>query len=192
MSPREQAKLELERYLAYFPEEAAVLSALIQQLRTDPEDVFNRKNMRGHITTSAFVLDTAARKALLIHHKLYNRWLQPGGHYEGLEALWQSALREVIEETGAQNPELHPWTKLHSAPFDIDSHSIAEQPKKNEGEHVHHDYVYLISADSTLPLVPQEEEVFDAKWVDIDQLHALQDKRLNRICEKLSAKRIIV
>jgi 8-oxo-dGTP pyrophosphatase MutT (NUDIX family) len=188
---RNQATRELDLYVTIFPEEKGALAALALQLETDTEDVFDRKNMRGHLTTSAFVIDVSARKVLLIHHKLYDRWLQPGGHYEGFVALWQSALREVVEETGVQSPSRHAWTMFHGIPFDIDSHAIAPQLKKKEGGHLHHDYVYLVTADSTLPLIPQEEEVFDAKWVTLDHMNALQDARLGRILQKLTQQKII-
>jgi 8-oxo-dGTP pyrophosphatase MutT (NUDIX family) len=188
---RTHTKQDLARYLEQFPTEAASLSMLHAQLETDTADVFDRKNMRGHVTTSAFVLDGAAAKVLLIHHKLYNRWLQPGGHFEGANPLWQSALREVVEETGVQRPQLHAWCQAQQVPLDIDSHAIAAQPKKNEGTHVHHDFVYLVTADSYLPLVPQEEEVFAAKWVSLAEIAELRNVRFDRIMQKLKAEKII-
>ncbi|MQR01064.1 NUDIX hydrolase [Glaciimonas soli] len=194
MTLRKQAEQEFARYLQHFPAEKEGLTALASQLETDTADVVDRKNMRGHITTSAFVIDLAASPtplALLIHHKLYALWLQPGGHYEGTVPLWQSALRETEEETGAQNVQLHPWFDLHKAPFDIDSHAIAAQPKKNEGPHIHHDFVYLLTADSTLPLTAQEEEVFDAKWFPLSELGNHNDVRFKRILHKMRQQNIV-
>lgn len=147
--------------------------------------------MVGHITTSAFVIDVLAGKVLLIHHKLYDKWLQPGGHYEGLVALWLSALREVTEETGAKFVELHNWTMNRNCPFDIDTHSIAAQPKKGEGDHFHHDFVYLVEGDSAEPLVPQEEEVFGAKWEPLEIILTLPGTRFKRIAQKLVQMAII-
>ena len=184
---RNEASIALSLYLQRFPGEQAAMTALADQLATDPLDVFDRKNMRGHITTSAFVIDVAASKMLLIHHKLYDRWLQPGGHFDGGELLWQSALREVAEETGALQAQLHVWSGAVACPFDIDTHDIGPQPKKEEGAHFHHDYVYLVEVDSALPLTPQTSEVFDAKWESLALLDSLPWPRFVRIAAKLRA-----
>lgn len=191
MSVRNEAAKSLERYLAIFPEEKRAMKALALQLETDKKDVFDRKNMVGHITTSAFVIDVLAGKVLLIHHKLYDKWLQPGGHYEGMVALWLSALREVAEETGAKYSELHNWTMNRNCPFDIDTHPIAAQLKKCEDEHFHHDFVYLVEGDSAQPLVPQKSEVFDAKWEPLEIILTLPGTRFARIARKLVQMAII-
>jgi len=89
----------LRRYTACYPVEAGALHSLQEQLLSDV-GIFRRTNMRGHITTSALVLDVTRHQALLIHPLVYDVWLQPGGHYELPGSLWQSACREVAEETG--------------------------------------------------------------------------------------------
>jgi len=191
IGPKTEARDALARYLERFPEERAALARLIAQLTTDKGDVFDRRNMLGHITTSALVLDVKAGKVLLIDHIGLQRWLQPGGHYEGLVALWLSALREVAEETGAQDAELHIWTMVANCPFDIDTHDIPANLAKCEGDHLHHDYVYLVTADSTKPLIPQEEEVNDAKWEPVSILWSLPGERFKRICRKLVKQAIV-
>ena len=37
----------------------------------------------GHLTGSAFVVDSSAERALLLFHTKLQRWLQPGGHADG-------------------------------------------------------------------------------------------------------------
>src|SRR6188768_1998011 len=54
----------------------------------------------SHPTGSAAVLDPNARKVLLVHHDKTGLWLFPGGHVEDGEAPWDTAVREVLEETG--------------------------------------------------------------------------------------------
>ena len=181
---RTHVRLELSRYLALFPTEIDAVAPVVDQIDNDPADVLNRSNMRGHVTTSAFVFDESSMKALLIHHRTYNRWLPPGGHYEDGH-LWTSALREAVEETGVHNPQLHDWSVLESCPVDIDSHPIAARPAKGEQAHVHHDFAYLVSADSRMPLSAQLEEVLDARWVSLAVLEQLGDARLSRIVGKL-------
>jgi 8-oxo-dGTP pyrophosphatase MutT (NUDIX family) len=47
---------------------------------------------------SCFVIDDD--KILLIYHKKFDKYIQPGGHIEGDEEPYQTAIREVFEETG--------------------------------------------------------------------------------------------
>jgi 8-oxo-dGTP pyrophosphatase MutT (NUDIX family) len=176
---------QLANYLIHFPEEAASLTSLSGQFAQSKGDIFSRANMQGHITTSAFVLNAAATHVLLIHHKVIGRWLQPGGHYEPAASLAASAAREVEEETGLRKFELHPWCVQTDAPFDIDSHAIAANPKKDEGAHVHHDYIYLFRAVGDDALTPQLEEVNAVKWLDLDSLPTLGSKRFERMSKKL-------
>jgi len=50
------------------------------------------------ITVTVFVCQD--RRVLLLHHKGHDLWVPPGGHLEANEDLNQTALREVLEETG--------------------------------------------------------------------------------------------
>ncbi|MFY7864670.1 NUDIX hydrolase [Roseateles sp.] len=192
-SLRSQAQQVLNAYLQQrFPQEAARLQALAQQLAEDAQDPFCRSNLRGHVTTSAVVLDPAAQQMLLIHHKTLDRWLQPGGHFEANDAadpLLASALREAHEETGVSQLLPHPeWRDPATGlalPFDIDSHAIPANPRKQEGPHWHHDYAYLLLADSVQGLSPQISEVHAAAWVPLSELALLPDQRMRVLGEKL-------
>lgn len=188
---RNEAKQELAKYVLVFPDQKSNIAALAAQLESDFADVFDRKNMVGHITTTAFVVDVRAKKVLLIHHKLYDRWLSPGGHHEGVMTTRESAVREVEEETGVEDAEIHSWFDAAGCPWDIDTHAIGAQPAKAEGEHVHHDFIYLVTADSTKPLTPQKSEVFGAKWVTLPELREIGDPRLTRMADKLERFGII-
>lgn len=163
----QSARLVLARYLEQFPLERDALSAMYSQLEEEGLGTLVRSTMRGHLTTSALVVDPAVEKVLLIHHKAYNQWLPPGGHYEFLKAassLWESAEREVFEETAAR-AFLHAWCASKGIPLDIDTHPIPANASKNEGPHFHHDLTYLAVASSETWVKPQEEEVNDAVWV---------------------------
>lgn len=184
----------LRAYLGQrFPDEGARLQALTQQLFDAAGDIFCRSNMRGHITTSALLVDADAGQVLLIHHKTLDRWLQPGGHFEASDAvdpLLASAMREAAEETGVSELRPHPqWLAADSGlalPFDIDSHPIPANPRKQEGAHWHHDYVYLLLADSAQGLNPQIAEVHAAAWVPLAHLATLPDARMRLLGEKLA------
>lgn len=46
------------------------------------------------------VTRSTPKKVLLVHHKKYNKWIQPGGHVEQFENPGEAAIRETKEETG--------------------------------------------------------------------------------------------
>jgi 8-oxo-dGTP pyrophosphatase MutT (NUDIX family) len=181
---RAHAQAELQKYIASFPAETTDLQAIADQLADTSADPFSRANMQGHITTSGLVYDGAADKVLLIHHRTLNRWLQPGGHHEGLDRLDMSAAREVEEETGV-NVRSPNALNLDAPLIDIDSHAIPANPAKGEGAHVHHDFLYLFRGDATAPLSPQWEEVQGVRWVAREALLALPSARFERLVSKL-------
>lgn len=54
-----------------------------------------------HSTASVWIVtNSVPKKVLLVHHKKYNKWIQPGGHIEKFENPVECAIREVKEETG--------------------------------------------------------------------------------------------
>jgi 8-oxo-dGTP pyrophosphatase MutT (NUDIX family) len=180
--PFRDAREALKRYAVRHPEEAGALHPLQEQLQGDA-DIFHRTNMRGHITTSALVLDATLRHVLLIHHRAFDAWLQPGGHYELPGSLWQSAAREVAEETGLH--AVKPFRALDAfTPLDIETHAIPARASKGEGAHRHHDFAYLAVAQSDTPFVPQLDEVIAARWAALEELAAAPLARTRRLAAK--------
>ena len=53
-----------------------------------------------HFCASAYIIDPNTKKILLVKHKKYGKWVQPGGHIEHNEFPEEAAVREVFEETG--------------------------------------------------------------------------------------------
>lgn len=178
-----QARVDLSRYLVSYPSEAPGLLALADQLRDDAT-IDARSNMRGHLTSSMLVLNVTRTAVLLIHHKLYSKWIPAGGHAEGLlQRLLQSALRELEEETGLVDVAL--TTQLFDAPLDIDTHAIPARPSKGEGPHWHHDYMFLGLASAEFEPIAQLEEVDAVGWLALDAFYELADPRMRRVGEKL-------
>src|SRR5688572_4279691 len=126
-------------YLTSFPLERPRLRTLVRFLDSGVQNVVSRKEMRGHVTASALVMDSSEQHVLMIRSRNLGRWLQPGGHVEASERLEVAAEREAREETGIQDLELVPWFRGLPSPIDIDTHWIPENVRKGEARHQHYD-----------------------------------------------------
>lgn len=173
-------------YLDRF-DESERLAVLLRQLSKMDLSICDRKNMVGHLTASALLLD--GNKVLLIHHRFLDRWLQPGGHLEPDETPSDGALRELSEETGLKNLALWSWHIKNGLPIDIDSHKIPLNQNKNESEHLHHDFQYVFTFDraNSRDVSLQTDEVSDFKWLSLDELRdGSCGLRLARVADKLT------
>lgn len=178
----------VDNYLTQFPGDGERLCVLRKQLKDRDPALCDRRNLPGHLTASALLIDTQLSSILLIHHNFLNRWLQPGGHLEPGEDPQLGALRELFEEVGELPATLHPW-HLHSLiPIDIDSHWIPASVEKQETEHFHHDFQYVFELDGQHPVQLQEAEVSDHQWVPVRSLiDETYGKRLARSVRKSAA-----
>jgi 8-oxo-dGTP pyrophosphatase MutT (NUDIX family) len=178
----------LARYLEVYPEERQKLKLLQGQLKNG-DKLNDRRNFSGHITASGVILSRDKRRILLIHHKAYDQWQQPGGHWEKIDAdLLQAAKRESTEETGLELSRyitLDPKQPL--VPFDIDTHAVPARPDKDEPPHYHHDFRYVFLSDK-VKIKHQPAEVKAAQWVSFE---APETKRVQPIIEKLRTAQII-
>lgn len=183
---QQDVALQVARYLQEFPAEAPGLAHLQRQL-AGSADCLVRSNMQGHVVTSAVVVKPETLDILVIHHRHLNAWLPPGGHYEAPGVLWDSAAREVGEETGVAQLALHDWCAQRGLPLDIDTHVIPASSAKGEAEHLHHDFRFLSWAPANCELTPQLEEVHGARWASFAEFVGTQDPRLMRLAVKLAA-----
>ena len=93
----------------------------------------------GHITATGLVLAPDGERLLLIHHRRLDRWLLPGGHVDRDDAeIWDTARREVIEETGVLLADSVPVLD------GLDVHGIPG--KRGEPYHLHHDLIFHFQA----------------------------------------------
>jgi 8-oxo-dGTP pyrophosphatase MutT (NUDIX family) len=96
----------------------------------------------GHITCTALVLHPNGHQFLVMHHHRHRRWLLPGGHVEESDVtLGDAARREAIEETAVRIP-LTGSGRLAG----MDVHAIPA--RKHEPFHLHHDLIFIFSAQS--------------------------------------------
>ena len=170
----------LADYLAQHPDDRAVI-ALFEQLLNESEDlagaVFERTRLLGHFTGSAWLVSADGQRALLLHHRKLNRWLQPGGHADGNPDLAAVALREAEEETGLTG------LIVERAVYDLDRHTIPA--RGSEPEHWHYDVRFVVRATDNEVCVLNEESHALA-WRDVADIavDATVDPSLRRMAAR--------
>jgi len=124
-------------------------------------------------TASAMIVryDGDSPYALLVRHKKYGRYIQPGGHVELHESPWGAILHEIEEETGyelSQLKILQPKdslrslegdNQLHPSPAFLNTHRVAN-------EHFHSDMMFIFTTRELPENSPDEGESQDLVWVD--------------------------
>jgi 8-oxo-dGTP pyrophosphatase MutT (NUDIX family) len=147
-------------YKTTYPAEAVFPASFLKLLAAST--CYERTNLPGHITGSAWIVTPERDYVLLVHHAKLNRWLQPGGHADGDENVLQVAMREAEEETGLKNFKI-----ISQLPFDVDIHQIPE--RKDFPAHYHYDVRFLLEASREDTIVVSEES-HDVKWIPIIEL----------------------
>jgi 8-oxo-dGTP pyrophosphatase MutT (NUDIX family) len=177
--------LHLQQYLISTGQLDSQEFNLLKRQIDEGHDLRNRKTYPGHATSSFMLLSPDKTKILMIHHKGLNKWLCPGGHYEGDVPLRISALRELTEETGFPEDKVD-WLRHEDfVALDVDTHLIPARPTRFEVEHYHHDFLYLGIAMEEVELKAQEEEVFAVEWKSLDEAALLPDERMKRVVAKV-------
>ncbi len=107
-------------------------------------------------TASAFVLNRE-NKILLLWHKKFDKYVQPGGHILDDELPHEAAIREVYEETGinVDIPLKTPFAK--------------EDYYNSVGHQVDYQYIgYAINED-----IHNNDESFKAGWFTLEDLKTI-------------------
>lgn len=153
-------------------------------------DLPERHKIPHHFTASGVVI--ACGHVLLVHHKRIGAWLPPGGHIDDGELPHEAAAREVFEETGIEVDVLSeklPHTENADAFFTHSPLCIHMVRAFEKGLDLYHiDMAYLcrpkttaidpllpapqvLEAPQVLPAPKYTDEVHQARWVALDDLH---------------------
>ena len=139
-----------------------------------------RSHLFGHLTGSAWIVNPARTKALLLHHRKLSRWMQPGGHADGELDLLSVALKEAREESGLSRVE-----PVSREVFDVDIHEIPQF--KDIPAHYHFDVRFLLTADDTEE-PRRNEESNEVKWIELSAIrqytHEESVLRMARLARK--------
>jgi 8-oxo-dGTP pyrophosphatase MutT (NUDIX family) len=152
--------------------------SLLALLETAPDPFARDAFVPGHVTASCFIVDPAAARLLLHHHRRLNRWLQMGGHLEPDETPAAAARREGIEESGLGD------LRLTADIVDLDVHAIP--PGRGEPEHFHFDvrYVAATAQPWAIRVVPAESN--DLAWFALgDAEPRMNEAASSRVIRKI-------
>ncbi len=121
------------------------------------DDAFVRSCVPGHFTASAWLLNKAGDKALLMHHMKLDRWFQLGGHADGETDLLAVAIKEAQEESGINHIEA-----VFPEVFDLDIHEIPANA--TDPRHFHYDVRFLLQVKSDEDFVSNRESK-ELRWI---------------------------
>lgn len=148
------------RFLPLTARDRAMWTELRDFCAREPQ-AFGRNPKTGHVTGSAFVLSQDLGSVLLTHHRKLDRWLQLGGHCDGIADVGFVAQKEAYEESGLARIE-----PLSAQVFDVDIHEIPSSSK--ECAHLHYDVRYLFRAVAGEIAVSGESHALE--WVPLERL----------------------
>ena len=182
-SPHRRNLLQvLDHYLARYPDERDAVER-IRTLVAGHPDCFERTCMPGHITGSTWIVSPDRSKFLMTRHRIFNRWLQLGGHADGCALPHLVALREAEEESGLAGFGLYREPEGF-VPLDVDIHEIAA--RAGVAAHHHYDLRYLLIAYTEQPLKLSDES-HDLGWFGKNELveitHEESVLRMLRKCD---------
>lgn len=146
--------------------EAASRTEIIAALDRLPAPLDERADPT-HVTGSAVV--AGRRGVVLVLHKRFGFWVQPGGHLDVGESPWDAARREAEEETGLAvghpvDGPLLVHVDVHRADRDV--------------PHTHLDLRYLLLAPDADP-APAPHESQEVRWFAWDEAFTVGDASLH-------------
>ena len=161
--------------------------ALILNFLNRNEDAFLRSNRLAHMTASAWIVNPARTKTLMVYHKLYDSWSWTGGHADGETDLLAVALKEAREETGI----------VHVRPvsgeiFSLEVLTVDGHEKRGEyvSSHLHLNVTYLLEAEESDTLRICKEENSGVAWFTLEEALKASTEPwfVERIYKKLNGK----
>ncbi len=178
--------IQLKEYEPWNEQESADRDEIIRQLETAP-DIFSRENKAAHMTASAWVVNRARTKVLMVYHNIYDSWSWTGGHADGDEDLLAVAVREVREETGVMSVK-----PVSDRIYSLEILTVDGHVKRGQyvSSHLHLNLTWLLEADDTEVPRKKEDENSGAAWFALEDAISASNEPWfrERIYSKLNEK----
>jgi len=158
---RQAIRVLLDDYARRYPVEHDCVQRYQRFIETYP-DCFERHQLSGHVTGSAWLVNQTGTHVLLTHHRKLNLWVQLGGHADGETDILAVALSEAREESGIQTLDF-----VSRQIFDLDIHLIPARGA--EPEHFHYDARFALQT-ITSDQFQLSAESKALEWVEIQRL----------------------
>lgn len=167
-------------------QEEADRTLMLERLATDPQ-VLDRVSP-AHFTASAWTVDAAGARTLLVYHRIYDSWSWVGGHADGEEDLATVARRELEEETGVSDAQ-----RVNAGLGGIFSLEVLPVVGHMHhgiwvSSHAHLNVTYLFVADPAAPVRGEPAENAGVRWAPLEGILTLSSEPW--MCEHVYAKLI--
>ena len=132
-----------------------------------------------HYTSTVFLVsEEEPKRVLLMHHKKLDKWMPPGGHQEKFENHIESAIREVLEETGIDiSPFISGIKKIddRASSLPLPDHIYEERIDEREGhpEHYHLDFIQVIRIPVS-EVKNSDSESHSLQWFGLEEMQSLE------------------
>jgi 8-oxo-dGTP pyrophosphatase MutT (NUDIX family) len=167
-------------------QESACVARTLAVLDLDGDCFGKRTFTPGHVTSSALVVSPDGEHILLVAHRDFGFWMQPGGHLDPEDAdVLAAARRELSEEAGLRSIDRPEWAR---GILDVDVHNVPAGMKRGEPAHNHFDVRFAFQA-RTLD-VTAATDAKDARWFPLDGLdHVNTDASVRRAAQRVLRRR---
>ncbi len=153
---------ELKQFRPSDVAEAEAREVMLLEIKQQGERLLDREN-EAHFTSSAFIVNPARTKTLMVHHNLRNTWSWAGGHSDGMADLEANARKEMLEETGVADARLLGGIaslEIFNVPAHVKKGKVVEAHR-----HLSVDYIYEVSESAELKICPDENS--SVEWLDV-------------------------
>lgn len=169
-----------------FNEQEQVDCQRIEQFLAEEQKLLLRDNVKMHFTASAWVLNPAKDKVLMLYHNIYQSWSWSGGHADGEGDLLSVAIKEVKEESGLTSVE-----PLLATPLSVEILGVQPHYRKQKyvSAHLHLNYTFLLhnTKEEELKVCPEENS--RVSWLSPDKaVESSTESWMKPVYEKLNKK----